>query len=121
MATVGIGIDVVDVARFADVLERRPSVATRLFTDQERLDAAEQPARLAARFAAKEAVLKTFRVGVGAAAWRDIEVVRAASGAPSIALHGAAQALARQAGISQLLVTLSHTDLTAAAFVVGEN
>ncbi len=63
MAIEGVGIDLVDVARFALALERHPRLAERLFTDGERRDAKGRPERLAARFAAKEAVLKTFGVG----------------------------------------------------------
>jgi holo-[acyl-carrier protein] synthase len=120
VATVGVGVDVVDVPRFADLLERRPAIAERLFTEQEQADAKGDPARLAARFAAKEAVLKTFKVGVGAASWRDIEVVRAASGAPSISLHTSAQVLATNAGVTTLHLSLSHSESTAIAMVVGE-
>lgn len=121
MGTVGIGVDVVDVARFRTVLSRRPSIAGRLFTEAEQHDAKGQPERLAARFAAKEAVLKSFGVGVGAAPWKSIEVQRSTSGAPSIALHGEAAVLASTHGVTHLHVSLSHTDETAVAFVVGSN
>jgi holo-[acyl-carrier protein] synthase len=115
----GLGIDIVDVDRFAAVLARRPRIVERLFTEGELRDAKGSPRRLAARFAAKEACLKSLRVGVGAAAWRDIEVVRAPDGSPSLALHEAASALARSRGVSELHVSLSHSDLSACAVVVG--
>jgi holo-[acyl-carrier protein] synthase len=119
VATVGIGVDIVDVARFALALERHPTLLTRLFTDQERSDANSRPERLAARFAAKEAVLKTLESGIGAAPWRSIEIHREASGAPSVRLHGAAQELAVRRGVGELHLSLSHTQQTAAAFVVA--
>ena len=76
----GIGVDAVDVARFRRVIERRPGIVHRLFTETERAYArgcADPGPRLAVRFAAKEAVLKALGVGVGAAGFRDVEVVRA--------------------------------------------
>ncbi len=115
----GVGIDVVDVARFEDVLARRPSVATRLFTEAERRDARDVPQRLAARFAAKEAWLKSVRAGVGAAPWRDIEVVRGADGAPSLQLGPRATSLAQRAGVESFDVSLTHSAMTAAAVVVA--
>lgn len=121
MTTKGVGVDLVDVARFSLALERHPRLADRLFTEGERRDARSRPERLAARFAAKEAVLKTFNVGVGATTWRSIEVVKNEAGAPSVLLHGAANELARAAGVETLHLSMTHTDVTAAAFVVGSS
>jgi len=119
VATLGVGVDVVDVPRFTLALERHPRLLGRLFTDQERLDARQRPERLAARFAAKEAVLKTLHVGIGGAPWRSIEIHRNSDGVPSIELHGAALELAQRRGVAHLHVSMTHTPLTAAAFVVG--
>jgi len=121
VATLAVGVDLVDVERFRLALTRHPRLAERLFTDAERADARTRPERLAARFAAKEAVLKTLRVGVGAAPWRSIEVTTDDAGAPSVVLHGAAQDLARQRGLSAMHLSLTHTLTTAAAFVVGSS
>lgn len=121
VGVVGIGVDVVDVHRFAALLERRPELVTRLFTPVEVADAAGAPPRLAVRFAAKEAVLKALQSGLGAARWHDIEVRRETSGAPHLVLRGAAEELARRCGAVRLHVSLSHTDQTATAFVVGED
>lgn len=120
MRTIALGVDVVDVPRFAALLERRPALAARLFTPNERADAADQPERLAARFAVKEAVLKALHVGLGATKWHDIELVRAKSGAPSVALSGAALTLAQARGVAALLVSQSHTATTAVAFVSAQ-
>ena len=120
MSTVAVGVDIVDVARFALAIERRPRLLSRLFTDAERVDAHARPERLAARFAAKEAVLKTLGSGIGAAPWRSIEIHRGAGGAPSLELHGAALALAVERGIDRWHLSMSHTATTAAAFVVGD-
>ena len=119
MSTVAVGVDVVDVARFALALERRPRLIERLFTARERVDARERPERLAARFAAKEAVLKALGSGLGDASFQSIEVRRAPSGAPEIVLHDEARDLAATRGVATLHVSLSHTATTATAFVVA--
>jgi len=119
MATVGIWIDIVDVPRFEKVLARRPKIVDRLFTEGEKLDTKLRPQRLAARFAAKEAVMKACGVGVGSTGWKTIEVKKMRSGAPMVVLHGTAQDLADRVGIKNMHITLTHTDMSAAAFVVG--
>src|ERR1700683_1404818 len=98
----GVGVDVVDVARFRLALERHPRIVERLFTDEEQRDARAQPERLAARFAAKEAVMKTMRVGVGSAPWRSIEVTLDDAGAPSVLLHAPARQVAEARGVTSL-------------------
>ena len=78
-------------------LERTPTLRARVFTDREQAycDQRQDPTeRYAARFAAKEAVLKAMGLGLGACGWREIEVARAESGVPSIVLHGGARAAA---------------------------
>ena len=121
MATVGVGIDVVDVPRFAIVLGRRPRIVERLFTEGEQRDARGKAERLAARFAAKEAVMKSLSVGAGSVPWKSIEVKRAPSGAPSVLLHGAAAELATSRGADEFHISLTHTAMTAAAFVVASS
>ena len=73
MPVIGVGIDVVDIDRFVQSLERTPSLRSRLFTDAE---ASRPPASLAARFAAKEAIAKALGAPVGMA-WHDAEIVSA--------------------------------------------
>jgi holo-[acyl-carrier protein] synthase len=119
----GIGVDAVDVPRFRTVLARRPGLARRLFTDAERSyaeSAADPASRLAARFAAKEAVLKALGVGIGATDFHDVEVVRGDDGVPRLALSGRATQLATRRGVRWWHVSLSHTDLVALASVVAE-
>ncbi len=120
---IGIGTDVVDIARFRATLARTPTIRERLFTDAEQAYAEgrnDPTERYAVRFAAKEAVLKALGVGLGAASFREIEVVRDGDGPPSIALHGDAAELAAERGVTRWLVTLSHTDSIAQAFVIAE-
>jgi len=122
-AVSGIGVDAVDVVRFRAVLERRPSIVGRLFTAGERAYAsgtADPAPRLAARFAAKEAVLKSLGVGIGAADFREVEVVRVESGAPVLSVTGRAAALAEAHGVVRWHVSLTHTDAVAVASVVAE-
>ena len=119
----GIGVDLVDVDRMRRSLARTPTLASRLFTDEERTYAerARDPSeRLAARFAAKEAVMKALGVGLGAFDWHDVEVVRTSSGAPELRVTGRAAELAAAAGVTRWLGTLSHTERTAEAVVVAE-
>ena len=103
---IGVGIDAVDVDRFATVLARRPGIGGRLFTDGERADAQRVGGPPGARFAAKEAVMKALGVGLGAFKLREVEVVRLASGAPALRLHGAAGELAAARGVRRWHLSL---------------
>ncbi|HEV3366857.1 MAG TPA: holo-ACP synthase [Acidimicrobiales bacterium] len=121
-AVVGIGIDVVDVGRFRRMLDRRAHLADRLFTDGEQVyarAAGDAVPRMSTRFAAKEATMKALGVGLGAFRFADVEVVRSGLDAPGLVLHGAAQALARRAGVVRWHLSLSHTDEVAMAIVVA--
>ena len=118
----GIGIDAVEVDRFRRVINRTPGVVRRLFTEGEQAAGARRrdPAqRLAARFAAKEAVMKALGVGLGAFAFHDVEVVNAPSGKPSLVLRGKAAALAQDRGVRGWELSLTHTDRTAHAVAVA--
>ncbi len=119
---VGVGIDAVDIARLAAILDRRPGLATRLFTPEElayAMRAPDRSPRLATRFAAKEAVMKCLGVGLGAFAFHDVEVVRSGLDAPTLVIRGAAGDLASKAGIGRWHLALTHTDDMAAAVVVA--
>ena len=113
---VGIGIDVVDVARFAETLRRTPRLRERLFTDAER----DMPmASLAARFAVKEATAKALGAPPGLH-WTDAEVHRLEGGAPRLLVHGTVAARAAQLGVTRWHVSLSHDAGIASAVVVAE-
>ncbi|MGH9113418.1 MAG: holo-ACP synthase [Acidimicrobiales bacterium] len=119
---VGVGVDLCEVERMRRVVARTPGFVERVFTaaEQNYCRARRDPAeRFAARFAAKEAVLKAMGVGVGACALREIEVVRAESGQPALVLHGAAAALADDRGVTAWHLSLSHTATMAEALVVA--
>jgi holo-[acyl-carrier protein] synthase len=119
---IGIGVDLVDIERFRRSLERTPTMRTRLFTEVELAYVAPQAdpvPSLAARFAAREAVMKALGVGLGAFGFHDVWVERAESGRPSLAFAGRAAELSDQAGVVAWHLSLTHTDLTAAAYVVA--
>lgn len=117
---VGIGVDAVDVVRFRRVLERRPLLATRMFSPGELADGRNQAERLAARFAAKEAVMKALGVGIGSFPLRAVEVRRTDSGAPSLQLFDRAAELARQRWVRGWHLSLTHTAEVAVAIAVAE-
>jgi holo-[acyl-carrier protein] synthase len=119
---IGLGIDAVDIGRFREVLARRPGMEARLFTPGERRYAAglvDPTPSLAARFAAKEAVMKALGVGLGAFGWQDVEVVRLAGGQPSLVMTGAAAALASDQGVGNWRISLTHTAALAEAVVAA--
>ena len=121
-ALVGIGIDSVDIERFAAVLTRRASLAQRVFTAGEReyaVQLADPAPALAARFAAKEAAMKALGVGIGSIDWPDVEVVRSGHGEPLLSVTGRAAALAAGRGIRSWLVSLTHTETVASAVVAA--
>jgi phosphopantetheine--protein transferase-like protein len=118
----GIGTDLVDIDRFRVVLARTPGVADRMFRATERAYAGQvddPTARLAARFAAKEATLKSLGLGLGGMKFADIEVVKHDDGRPELRLHGDALTVAADAGAVRFLLTISHTDHLAQATVVA--
>jgi holo-[acyl-carrier protein] synthase len=120
MAVIGVGVDVVDIARLERVLTRTPGVAGRVFADGERAHADGSVRRLAARFAAKEAVAKA----LGAPArvrWREIEVVVLADGRPTVVVSGRTAEIAAAAGIRSWHVSLTHDGGVAVAMVVAES
>jgi holo-[acyl-carrier protein] synthase len=116
VATVGVGIDVVDISRFGAALERSPRLRERLFTDDER---GLPLGSLAARFAAKEAVAKALGAPAGLQ-WLDAEVVRHGSGQPEIRVTGTVAARAAELGVRTWHVSLSHDAGIASAVVVAE-
>ena len=113
----GVGIDLLEVDRLEQALERRPRLAERLFTDGEREYAstrARPVMHLAARFCAKEAVAKA--LGLTAWSFRDVEVV-ATGAAPEVRLSGRAAARAAELGVTPV-VSLTHTDALAGAIAL---
>ena len=113
---IGVGIDVVDIARFAARMEANPRLGERLFTDDE---LGLRPESMAARFAAKEALAKALGAPVGLR-WTDAWVERDDSGRPHLRTQGTVRARADQLGITHLHVSLSHDAGFASAVVIAE-
>lgn len=120
----GIGTDLVAIGRVKKAVARfGERFINRVFTPGERACCAvrrDPHPCYAARFAAKEAVLKSLGTGLSAGSrWRDIEVVRDGRGVPGVVLHGGAAAIAREKGIRRILLTLSHDGDYAVAFAMA--
>lgn len=113
---VGIGVDLVDIPRFERALSRTPRLLERLFAPAERL---LKPHSLAARYAAKEALIKALG-GSDGVHWTDIEVASEPSGRPVFALSGSTAAVVDGRGIHALHLSLSHDAGLATAYVVAE-
>jgi len=120
MTILGVGVDLVEVTRIAAAVDRHgESFLHRVYTPGEIAECGGRTERLAARFAAKEAVAKAFGTGIGRAmVFHEIEVTNQATGQPAIALHGAAAATAAARGSPSIHLSLSHTATYAIAFVV---
>lgn len=102
-----IGIDIIENDRFARALEKRPRLAERIFTQDERAYCLSRPnpaQHFAARFAAKEAVGKA--LGTGVRAWREIEIT--SGGRPRVKMTGETGMAAAELGISDLSISISH-------------
>lgn len=120
---IGIGVDIIEIERIRSALENPKTgerFRQRVFTAGER--AYCEPRRrahesFAARFAAKEATIKALGQAVG---WQEIEVVRD-DGPPAIVLYGRARSRADQLGIRRILLSLSHSEALAIAYVVAES
>ena len=119
----GSGVDMLEIARMERVIKRRPSFLKRVFTDEERAycDSFARPAEhYAARFAAREAVLKAlgtgFSQGIGV---KDVSVKNDESGRPLAVLTGRAKEVARERGVQEIALSLSHTQEVAVANAVA--
>ena len=113
------GVDIIEIDRIARVLERYGDrFLRRIYTPDELEYCRGRPSKLASRFAAKEATMKALGTGVRGVGWKDIEVVRASSGAPSILLHGRAKSRAERLGVLEISVSMSDSRDNAVAFVV---
>ncbi len=117
------GVDMIECQRIADGIERLGErFLQRFFTAGERADCADKPHRLAARFAAKEAVGKALGTGIGDIGWVDIEIrIDAQRGKPRLILHGSAKTLAASLALAEWDISLSHTDELAIALVVAKS
>ncbi|WP_349902499.1 holo-ACP synthase [Parafrigoribacterium humi] len=119
---VGIGVDVVDIARFERAADRTPGLLPRLFAESERWDGArERPLRsLAARFGAKEALIKALGSSAGVH-WHDVRVVSDGLRNPSFSILGELAETIAARGITALHLSMSHDAGVAIAYVIAES
>jgi holo-[acyl-carrier protein] synthase len=124
MRIVGLGIDLADIERVGRVLEKYPRFAERCFTEHERQYAfrfARPERRLAARFAGKEAVMKSMGSGWRRIRWTDVEIT--GGGKPTVRIRGTAKRRAEMLGVTGFEVTITHTekDAMVLAIALGEH
>jgi holo-[acyl-carrier protein] synthase len=119
---IGLGLDLIDLAHFrVHYGDEDPELLARCFTEREIETAGagvDRLARLAARFAVKEATFKALGGGEGVGL-AEIEMVAGEDGAPAVVLHGSAKALAEARGVTSFLVSLTHSAASAAAVVIA--
>ena len=120
MQDISVGVDVIEIERVAATLARfGDRFLERVFTEGETAYCRGRAPQLAARFAAKEAVMKALGTGTRGVGWREVEVTRKRTGEPGIALHGRAAERAAHLGIDRIAVSLSHSRHYAVASVIG--
>ena len=120
MRILGLGVDLADIDRVGRVLDKYPRFAERCFTPHEREYAfrfARPERRLAARFAGKEAVMKSLGTGWRRIRWQDIEIT--GGGKPTVRMSGNASRRAELLGVNEVLVTITHTETTALVMAVA--
>lgn len=120
MAIVGIGVDVVDLARFEATIERTPAIVNRLFTSAEQHSAEGHrlaTQSLAGRFAVKEAVAKALNAPAGLE-FHDVQVSN--GGKPTLTITGSVEKVATDLGVTDWHVSISHDGPVAIAYVIAE-
>lgn len=118
--TTELGIDIIKIERIAAALRRfGDRFANRVLTESEQRYVRNRPQNFAGRWAAKEAVSKVLGLGVRGVGWRDIEILRLPTGAPSVRLHGRAARRAEQLGMGRVAVSISHEGDYAVAIAFG--
>jgi holo-[acyl-carrier protein] synthase len=117
---IAVGVDIIEIDRIEEAaLSWQGSFLKRVYTEAELESSGNKPSSLAARFAAKEAVMKALGTGAKGLGWKDIEVLSNSDGAPFVRLHGRAHDKAKEIGMSQFAISMSHSRRYAIAMVVG--
>jgi holo-[acyl-carrier protein] synthase len=116
-----VGTDIVEIHRIEQAIRSwQDSFLRRIYTEAELDSCQNRASSLAARFAAKEAVMKALGTGANGIGWRDIEILPNSQGAPVVRLHARAERKAKEKGIAKFSVTMSHCKEYAVAFVIGD-
>jgi len=117
---VATGIDLIEIGRVKESISRHGyRFLNRIYTPSELVEARENPASLAAGFAAKEAVGKALGTGIGPISWQEVEILHGPSRQPELHLHGFAQKIALQQNLTTWSISLSHTQTHAIAVVIA--
>lgn len=117
------GVDLLELERWRDVHARHGArFLDRIYTAREQDYCGDRNQELAARFAAKEAVMKALGTGVRGVGWREIEILANARGKPVVLLHGRARARANRLGFDRVEISMTHEREMACAFAtaIGE-
>jgi len=120
---VGIGVDIIEINRIAEAMERNQNFASKIFSVRERQymkDKKNKAQHAAGMFAAKEAVSKALGTGIRGFSMTDIEVVRDERGKPNVVLQGGAQKIAASFGDYRIHLSISHNKENAIAYVIIE-
>ena len=118
--TTELGIDIIKIERIAAAIKKfGDRFANRVLTENEQRYVRMRPQNFAGRWAAKESVSKVLGLGVRGVGWRDIEILRLPTGAPSVRLHGRARDRAEQLGMGRIAVSISHEGDYAVAIAFG--
>ena len=122
MPIICTGIDIIEIDRIQNVLSRYGNrFLNKIFTPDEIQYCRGRSPNLAGRFAAKEATMKALKTGARGVSWKDIEVIRASNGAPSIKLNNRALARSESLGVSSLSISFSHSRDYAVASVIASS
>lgn len=120
MQDISVGVDIIEISRVAATVDRfGDRFLQRIYTANEIAYCRGRAPQLAARFAAKEAVMKALGTGTRGVGWREVEVTRKRTGEPGIELHGRAAERAKKLGIDRLALSISHSRDYAVASVVS--
>ena len=115
-----VGVDIIEIERVEEALRRfGDRFLRKIYTEREIRFCRGRASELAARFAAKEAVMKALGTGVRGISWREIEVLPMPGGKPLVFLHGKAQKRAEFLGLSDFAISLTHSRDFAIASVVS--
>ena len=115
-----VGVDIIEINRIKQaILSWQNSFLQRIYTEAELENCKDMASRLAVRFAAKEAVMKALGTGAKDLGWKDIEILSNTNGAPLIQLSGEAKDKAREIGVTEFSISLSHSKHYAIALVIG--
>ena len=115
-----VGIDLIEIERIEAAIGRwGERFFSRVYTPAEREHCRNRTPELAVRFAAKEAVMKALGTGIKGVGWREIEILNNPDGKPLVHLYGGAQYKARELGLNEFAISLSHSRDFAIASVVG--